>query len=671
MPEETTAAPAEEPVPIARLYHACSNTACATMRLPPWTPWPLSPKRRVPHLGWAHERLLGGEAAVLVERPAGECHECGRPSVVELWLTPAQARERVLTLLSTGALREVGAKFVSNPMLRYRMPEHEAVSLLVRTLMRDFGYLATGADAASADELEKRVATFVAGQQHEKPYAEPLAQPRGLAKLEDAQELEHKTDDWHPVDPAKLSEAAAAPGKPPPALKKQPTVAQAIAQGADAFYFFRIERSQIHKEKARKLGGAVETVDPAREALIKKEWDEWSARREAWRPYVEKAKGGGASMAAALALDAKRDELLGDAGGREKTLAKVKEELKGLESKIRQEAEVRALFGAILAQFWRDSAESLRAILRAILADPDTPSSPPQRQQDDMKAWTDRFEAQQKEATAQREAGQRRRGKGAAAESASRAAAKAEQAAAEKQGESDADDELRRLQRRKAAHEARHAVTLYVNEKIDAEDNNARAYEKAAAYNREAEAMIDAAELLDRCDEKAAAAKELIEQLEEAKEAQAAARAATLRLRVAHELTAERRRHVVLLLGQLKKAGATRLAAEEKLKREKTNLSPPKASKTGAVPLDESATAEAVAGLLWEGHQLALVGAGSRQQKLKDDATKIAEALRAAAAKAAEPLAFLSQSEWSAELAAACGEGVTWLAIKGDAAASA
>ena len=354
MPEDTTAAPtattappAEEPVPIARLYHACSNTACATMRLPPWTPWPLSPKRRVPHLGWAHERLLGGEAAVLVERPAGECHECGRPSVVELWLTPAQARERVLTLLSTGALREVGAKFVSNPMLRYRMPEHEAVSLLVRTLMRDFGYLATGADAASADELEKRVATFVAGQQHEKPYAEPLAQPRGLAKLEDAQELEHKTDDWHPVDPAKLSEAAAAPGKPPPALKKQPTVAQAIAQGADAFYFFRIERSQIHKEKARKLGGAVETVDPAREALIKKEWDEWSARREAWRPYVEKAKGGGASMAAALALDAKRDELLGDAGGREKTLAKVKEELKGLESKIRQEAEVRAQFGAI------------------------------------------------------------------------------------------------------------------------------------------------------------------------------------------------------------------------------------------------------------------------------------------------------------------------------------
>ena len=346
MPEETTAAPAEEPVPVVRLYHACSNTACATMRLPPWTPWPLSPKRRVPHLGWAHERLLGGEAAVLVERPAGECHECGRPSVVELWLTPAQARERVLTLLSTGALREVGAKFVSNPMLRYRMPEHEAVSLLVRTLMRDFGYLATGADAASA-ELEKRVATFVAGQQHEKPYAEPLAQPRGLAKLEDAQELEHKTDDWHPVDPAKLSEAAAAPGKPPPALKKQPTVAQAIAQGADAFYFFRIERSQIHKEKARKLGGAVEAVDPAREALIKKEWDEWSARREAWRPYVEKAKGGGASMAAALALDAKRDELLGDAGGREKTLAKVKEELKGLESKIRQEAEVRAQFGAI------------------------------------------------------------------------------------------------------------------------------------------------------------------------------------------------------------------------------------------------------------------------------------------------------------------------------------
>ena len=150
MPEETTAAPAEEPVAIVRLYHACSNTACATMRLPPWTPWPLSPKRRVPHLGWAHERLLGGEAAVLVERPAGECHECGRPSVVELWLTPAQARERVLTLLSTGALREVGAKFVSNPMLRYRMPEHEAVSLLVRTLMRDFGYLATAADAASA-----------------------------------------------------------------------------------------------------------------------------------------------------------------------------------------------------------------------------------------------------------------------------------------------------------------------------------------------------------------------------------------------------------------------------------------------------------------------------------------------------------------------------------------
>ena len=43
----------------------------------------------------------------------------------------------------------------------------------------------------------------------------------------------------------------------------------------------------------------------------------------------------------------------------------------------------------------------------------------------------------------------------------------------------------------------------------------------------------------------------MIEQLEEAKEAQAAARAATLRLRVAHELTAERRRHVVLLLGQL------------------------------------------------------------------------------------------------------------------------
>ena len=64
-------------------------------------------------------------------------------------------------------------------------------------------------------------------------------------------------------------------------------------------------------------------------------------------------------MAAALALDAKRDELLGDAGGREKTLAKVKEELKGLESKIRQEAEVRAQFGAILAQFgaqfWRKS----------------------------------------------------------------------------------------------------------------------------------------------------------------------------------------------------------------------------------------------------------------------------------------------------------------------------
>ena len=103
-----------------------------------------------------------------------------------------------------------------------------------------------------------------------------------------------------------------------------------------------------------------------------------------------------------------------------------------------------------------------------------------------MKAWTDRFEAQQKEATAQREAGQRRRGKGAAAESASRAAAKAEAAAAGKAGESEADDELRRLQRRKAAHEARHAVTLYVNEKIDAEDNNARAYEKAAAYNREA-----------------------------------------------------------------------------------------------------------------------------------------------------------------------------------------
>ena len=214
-------------------------------------------------------------------------------------------------------------------------------------------------------------------------------------------------------------------------------------------------------------------------------------------------------------------------------------------------------------------------------------------------------------------------------------------------------------------------MTLYVNEKIEGEDNNARAYEKAAAYNREAEAMIDAAELLDRCDEKAAAAKELIEQLEEAKEAQATARAATLRLRVAHELTAERRRHVVLLLAQLKKAGATRLAAEEKLKREKTNLSPPKASKTGAVPLDESATAEAVAGLLWEGHQLALVGAGSRQQKLKEDATKIAEALRAAAAKAAEPLAFLSQSEWSAELAAACGEGVTWLAIKNEAAPSA
>ena len=40
----------------------------------------------------------------------------------------------------------------------------------------------------------------------------------------------------------------------------------------------------------------------------------------------------------------------------------------------------------------------------------------------------------------------------AAAESASRAAAKAEAAAAEKAGESDADDELRRLQRRKAAH---------------------------------------------------------------------------------------------------------------------------------------------------------------------------------------------------------------------------
>ena len=62
-------------------------------------------------------------------------------------------------------------------------------------------------------------------------------------------------------------------------------------------------------------------------------------------------------MAAALALDAKRDELLGDAGGREKTLAKVKEELKGLESKIRQEAEVRAQFGAIRAQFWRNSAQ--------------------------------------------------------------------------------------------------------------------------------------------------------------------------------------------------------------------------------------------------------------------------------------------------------------------------
>ena len=214
MPEEatTTAAPAEEPVPIVRLYHACSNTACATMRLPPWTPWPLSPKRRVPHLGWAHERLLGGEAAVLVERPAGECHECGRPSVVELWLTPAQARERVLTLLSTGALREVGAKFVSNPMLRYRMPEHEAVSLLVRTLMRDFGYLATGADAASADELEKRVATFVAGQRHSRTPSRSRSRA-AWQKLEDAQELEHKTDDWHPVDPAKLSEAAAAPGK--------------------------------------------------------------------------------------------------------------------------------------------------------------------------------------------------------------------------------------------------------------------------------------------------------------------------------------------------------------------------------------------------------------------------------------------------------------------------
>ena len=129
-------------------------------------------------------------------------------------------------------------------------------------------------------------------------------------------------------------------------------------------------------------------------------------------------------MAAALALDAKRDELLGDAGGREKTLAKVKEELKGLESKIRQEAEVSAI-RRNSAQFWRNSGASLRAILRAILADADTPSSPPQRQQDDMKAWTDRFEAQQKEATAQREAGQRRRGKGAAAESASRAAAKA------------------------------------------------------------------------------------------------------------------------------------------------------------------------------------------------------------------------------------------------------
>ena len=105
-------------------------------------------------------------------------------------------------------------------------------------------------------------------------------------------------------------------------------------------------QSFLH-QRFQPLGGAVETVDPAREALIKKEWDEWSARREAWRPYVEKAKGGGASMAAALALDAKRDELLGDAGGREKTLAKVKEELKGLESKIRQEAEVRAQFGAI------------------------------------------------------------------------------------------------------------------------------------------------------------------------------------------------------------------------------------------------------------------------------------------------------------------------------------
>ena len=174
-------------------------------------------------------------------------------------------------------------------MLRYRMPEHEAVSLLVRTLMRDFGYLATGADAASADELEKRVATFVAGQQHEKPYAEPLAQPRGLAKLEDAQELEHKTDDWHPVDPAKLSEAAAAPGcrrrRAP-----QPTVAQAIAQGADAFYFFRIERSQIHKEKARNLGGAVETVAPAREALILRRGTSGArAARRGGQRYVEKA----------------------------------------------------------------------------------------------------------------------------------------------------------------------------------------------------------------------------------------------------------------------------------------------------------------------------------------------------------------------------------------------
>ena len=200
--------------------------------------------------------------------------------------------------------------------------------------MRDFGYLATAADAASADAREARgdLRRGPAARKAVRRAARAAARP---GELEDAQELEHKTDDWHPVDPAKLSEAAAAPGKPPPALKKQPTVAQAIAQGADAFYFFQIERSQIHGEGAKTRRRRRDRRPRARGA-DQKEWDEWSARREAWRPYVEKAKGGGASMAAALALDAKRDELLGDAGGREKTLAKVKEELKGLESKIRQ-----------------------------------------------------------------------------------------------------------------------------------------------------------------------------------------------------------------------------------------------------------------------------------------------------------------------------------------------